>query len=141
MIQFILGSLYLIFISLIQLYFDDSFYNIDSTGKREFINHLVEKSINSKNCGVSAKKHYNYNYYFLLGSQEVRVCKNYFLSTLDISQTFVYTSLKNREPITGVVLPSKQGKHQNKVISEERKNLVIAHIYFFPTVDSHYRRT
>jgi hypothetical protein len=92
--------------------FFNSFYNIDNTGKREFINRLVEKSINSKNCGINAKKHYNYNYYFLLGNQKVRVCKKYFLYTLDISQTFVYTSLKNRESITGVVLPSKQGTNQ-----------------------------
>jgi hypothetical protein len=119
----------------------NSFYSIDNTGKREFINRLVEKSINSKNSGINAKKHYNYIYCFLLGNQKVRVCKKYFLSTLDISQTFVYMSLKNRESITGVVLLSKQGKHQKKVISEERKNLVIAHIYSFPTVDSHYRRT
>jgi hypothetical protein len=56
------------------------FYNIDNTGEREFINRSVKKSLNSKNSGIDAKKHYNYN--FLLRNQKVRVCKKYFYQLL-----------------------------------------------------------
>jgi hypothetical protein len=53
----------------------NSFYNIDNMGKRQFINRSVEKSLNSKNSGIDAKKH---NYKYLLGNQKVQVCKKYF---------------------------------------------------------------
>jgi hypothetical protein len=75
-----------------------------------------------------------------LGNEKVRVCKTYYLLTLAISEQFVYTTLKNREVITGVPIPLNVGKHRKNFISEERKNFVRTHINSCPTFESHYRR-
>jgi hypothetical protein len=104
------------------------------------VNRTVEKSANRSFLNVSSKKNFNFKYHFFLGNEKVRVCKTYYLLTLAISEQFVYTTLKNRELITGVPIPLNIGKHRKKFISEERKNFVRSHINSFPTFESHYRR-
>lgn len=117
-----------------------SFYNIDLKGKRDLINRSVEKSLISKNSSNSVKR-YNYNYHFFVGNHKIGVCKQYFLSTLDISQTFVYSVLNSRDLVSGVISSPKRGKHKKKVISLERKTIIRNHINSFPCVTSHYRRS
>ncbi len=80
------------------------------------------------------------NITFIWANERIRVCKLFYLSTLNISQKVVYNAHKNKNLISGNAFPSRSGKHVKKSISEERKNIVREHINSFPKVESHYRR-
>ena len=68
------------------------------------------------------------------------VCKNYFLATLGVSESFVHNALRNQQG--GVYLGTdKRGKHEphNKT-TKNAMEVVQKHIESFPVVDGHYTR-
>lgn len=73
--------------------------------------------------------------------EKIRVCKTFFLETLDISDQMVITANKKALSI-GICSTDKRGKHKNRPhsISLQKKQFVREHIKSFPTVDSHYCR-
>lgn len=79
---------------------------------------------------------------FTLGAQTFRVCKTFFLQTLDISAKFSTFALDGVSTSTGVQKKDSRGKHNNRRsrISEEEKSFIRTHINSFPRVDSHYCR-
>jgi hypothetical protein len=86
------------------------------------------------NASVHAKtqKHCSY---FLFGK---KICRDFFLKTLGISAQAVITS---REKFNETDTTDKRGKHGNhKMLSEEKRQAVIAHVRSFPAYCSHYNR-
>lgn len=75
---------------------------------------------------------------FLMG---FRVCKQFFLNTLAITNRR-FTTVCNKISKEGFVQTDQRGKHppSNK-ISEQRRNDVISHIKMFPRYRSHYSRS
>ena len=87
-------------------------------------------------------KKYTFRYFLYVGSSKIRVCKDYYLGTLSISQKPIHNFHKNKkDPVTGILAADCRGKHPKRKISEESKNRVRSHTESFPTVESHYRYT
>lgn len=105
-----------------------------------FINGCMESCV-PKNPLRNAQKHRQKSVCLkLLGK---RVCKSFFLKTLDISQKRYDNVLKKKEISgTGVSPVDKRGKHvpRNK-ISDEKIKHIKKHIESFPKATSHYSRT
>ncbi|XP_053614598.1 uncharacterized protein LOC128677637 [Plodia interpunctella] len=70
------------------------------------------------------------------------VCKKQFLSTLSISEQFVYTAIQKTDSSTGTVTTDNRGKHQNHPckMSADVKKSVCDHIECLQPVESHYTR-
>ena len=80
-------------------------------------------------------------YYFHAEGQEKRVCKQFFLRTLDISEVPMNSALKERSENNSFVGEDKRGKRtpSNKT-PEEDLHHVRRHIESFPITESHYTR-
>lgn len=89
----------------------------------------------------NSRRKKSYAYYFTTPERKVRVCKQFYLSTLDISQSVIYRIHENKHQLTNCPLPPKKGKHTKRKIGDDIKSFVKAHIESFPTVESHYCRT
>ncbi|KAL4703105.1 hypothetical protein ACJJTC_018142 [Scirpophaga incertulas] len=72
----------------------------------------------------------------------LRVCKKQFLSTLSISEQFVYTAIQKTNKSTGIVTTDNRGKHKNhpRKLTEDVKKSVCDHIKHLQPVESHYVR-
>lgn len=69
-----------------------------------------------------------------------RVCKVFFINTLSISETFVYTALEKAQAGLGMV--DKRGVHDNRPrkMEELTEDSILIHIKMFPVKESHYIR-
>lgn len=85
-----------------------------------------------------SRRKYTYQYFLENNDGRERVCKAFFLDTLNIGEkTVTYTS--NRSDTVRCV--DKRGKKSgSQRISEENRNVIRKHIESFPTVQSHYCR-
>lgn len=114
--------------------------NIDR--QRDYIiSHVTRKEAARKRKENSRRK-FSQSYYFDVDGIKYRVCKRFFLQTLDISEKFVRISLeKSGRSRTGVASPDRRGKHTpgNK-LSEEIIQFASAHIDSFPRVPAHWCR-
>lgn len=79
------------------------------------------------------------SYYLTVNGKQIRVCKDFYLETLDISQTRIKTYHKNKDPSVGTPSPYRTGNN-NKKTSEAKLAEVHQHIQSFPRVESHYSR-
>ena len=81
-------------------------------------------------------------YSFKKGSEVVRVCKRFFLKTIDISHGPLITALKGRGEAGPFVGEDRRGRHTpaNKA-SDGVIQRVKTHIESFPQIESHYTRS
>lgn len=87
---------------------------------------------------VSRKKH-SLSYFLPIDGQNIRVCKTFYLSTLDISQKRInnyYASKHAGDTPTRL----RWGQNPNRIVPEEIKNDIREHINSIPRVESHYCR-
>lgn len=121
----------------------NSYWNLDDKEKRHFYPANVKRALCERKRTEAAvsQKPYNLNYSFNYLQQDIRVCQQFFINTLDINKGRVYYFFrqgKKRSTITPG--PATHGKHAKKKLSEELKQGVRDHINRFPAVDSHYCR-
>lgn len=69
--------------------------------------------------------------------KDIRVCKEFYLSTLDISSRRVQWFFEQSDKSFN----DRRGKHTKKKISLEAKNIIRDHIKSFPKMPSHYCRS
>lgn len=81
----------------------------------------------------------NHAFYFYKDEQKIRVCKQFFVATLGITNRCIRTV---KEKITnGTLGEDNRGKHTNhKEVSKDIKDGVRSHISSIPTIESHYTR-
>lgn len=82
---------------------------------------------------------YNIAYYFTIDESRIRVCKQFFMKTLDIGDKFIRNCWKKIDEC-GVLEKEKRGKHTKKKVDDGLKEQVRAHIRSFPKIESHYLR-
>ncbi|XP_012560119.1 uncharacterized protein LOC105846187 [Hydra vulgaris] len=122
----------------------DNFWTLDDDGKKHFYSKTTE-NLEKKRCqtaaGDNSRRKTSYYYSFFVSNTQYRVCKSYYLSTLNISSHRVFYFHKfNKSLTTGTPLQSKSGKHVKKRLLEESKQVVRDHINLFPKIDAHYSR-
>lgn len=119
------------------------FWNLNDNEKLHFFNKNVERQPKARKRSQKENnvRNYSYFYYFHTEGNKIRVCKSYFLSTLDISQRRIsYFFEKKISTVTQTPSGYEKGKHTKKAIKEETKDIVRMHIESFPRVQSHYCR-
>uniref|UniRef100_A0A915INY2 Uncharacterized protein n=1 Tax=Romanomermis culicivorax TaxID=13658 RepID=A0A915INY2_ROMCU len=73
--------------------------------------------------------------------EKLKVCKEFFLRTLDISHRRIPTAFEKTDECNTVQIPSHQGKHAPKhKLKAPYRQAVIDHINSFQKVPSHYCR-
>ena len=88
----------------------------------------------------AGRKKESHQYYLTVHGTRIRVCKQFFLKTLDIGERTIYYNLekKNHCTLSGT---DQRGKCKSvNAISDERIQFVKKHIESFPTMASHYCR-
>ena len=108
----------------------------------EFIVRHVKESPRAVITNEDSERTCAVKYHFRHEGKEVRVCKDMFVKTFNISNTVIDTAfakLGNR----GAISPSKQGKHNKcgNAIPLSLKESVRHQIALFPKVDPHYVRS
>lgn len=91
-------------------------------------------------CDEPHRKHtYSFKYYLNVEGEKVRVCKQFYLGTLAISQKPVYNTHMKKNQTTSMPKSDARGKHaKKKCIDENQKEQIKTHISSFPVVESHY---
>lgn len=86
------------------------------------------------------RKKFSFKYFFERESLRLRVCQQFFLNKLNISQARIYYFFNVVQNKVNVPRSPRTGRHIKHCISEDRLQEIRAHIESFPTVDSHYCR-
>ncbi|XP_049886799.1 uncharacterized protein LOC126381347 [Pectinophora gossypiella] len=82
----------------------------------------------------------NSAFYFTVDNNKLRVCKTFFINTLDITDRMIRT-VKDKTDEHGFVEDDRRGKHRNhKTTSSDLIQDMIDHINSIPRIESHYLR-
>ena len=89
-------------------------------------------------CDTTSRRWKCYKNFLFDG--ENSVCKDFYLSTLTISQRIVYDVHGKKDVVSDVTKPDGRSKHNkhHPLVSEANRQSEIDHINSFPVVDSHY---
>lgn len=122
----------------------DAFYDLSSLQlQREFICRPVEvKQKSRKTAGDQSRRTLTYEYYLTIRRFErKKVCKNFFLSTLAITERMMRGSIK-KVTDEGTVEVKKRGGRVLSLKERDAKirRLVNSHIDRFPRMESHFCR-
>ncbi|KAL0821161.1 hypothetical protein ABMA28_005780 [Loxostege sticticalis] len=83
----------------------------------------------------------NNAFYFTVNEQRIRVCKQFYINTLDISDRQIRT-VKAKTDSQGFLEQEKRGKHDNrKRINSDVLQDIKDHINSIPRIESHYLRS
>ena len=120
------------------------FGKLSDDEKRLFFSKTVTRYIKKRSRvkGTSRRK-FSYTYRLFVDKQSVRVCKEFYISTLDISQRRISYFFENmRQDTTGIPRTSTRGQHKgNRKYFDEHCKFVVDHINSYPKVESHYCRS
>lgn len=86
----------------------------------------------------NSRKKYSFKYFLIKDEIKTRVCKQFYLETLDISQRRI--GHQHKKAVQND-FSEKRGLHTKRCISEEIKSYIRDHIKSFPRVPSHYCRS
>nr|CAH7766802.1 unnamed protein product [Callosobruchus chinensis] len=109
--------------------------------QRSFVSScLVEVVSKYRYTNAENPRGFNHAFYFTLQNEKTRVCKTFFINTLDISDRMVRT-VKRKKDSCGFVKQDLRGKHDNhKKVDERLVQEMVEHIDSIPRIESHYVR-
>lgn len=113
----------------------------DSNKQRQYLAPLIKEIPKERVRAGSneSRRKITRNYFFYKNNKEIQVCLGFFLSTLNVSETFVRNILKKRDESNTVVSPDKRGRHCPSVKRpDDSREIIRNHINSFPSVPSHY---
>lgn len=99
--------------------------------------HVTRKSKRTETAG--SRKVNSLEYSLQSSGVEVRVCKKFFLHTLDISGQMIETVFKKMAS-NGIISSEKRKFPSSRKLSDAAKQSIQQHIALFPTMPSHYCR-
>lgn len=81
-------------------------------------------------------------FHFKVDGKLVKVCRDCFIRTLDVTQMFVTLAILNQNAsVSGAISNDKRGRHSpHNKHSVDKLNEIRQHISSFPTYESHYTR-
>lgn len=116
-----------------------TFWQLNDEHKNYFYEKFIMKTKIRRKTVKYQKKFFTYNYFFQKADRIQRVCKKFFLNTLNISERRIYYFFKHKIDVrTGLPISPTKGKHtkhkiKDKIIQEIKENIMA-----FPCVESHY---
>lgn len=120
--------------------------NMGSYAKKMFIIHNTKRQVTARpktqrDENDEAKRQFSFKYFFHVNDVKVRVCKRFFLGTLNISQKPVYNA-HNEKSDCDTPKADMRGKSEkcSRKHPVERTDTIRKHILSFPLVQSHYCR-
>lgn len=119
------------------------FWGLSDELKNHFYSKHIRRyrAIRKRTKKEVSRKTYSYDYFFYVSGVKIKICQEFFLNTLNISKTRIYYFFRKiQDPNTNVPRSPIIGKHKKKVIPDEDKDKVRAHISSFPVIESHYCR-
>ena len=108
--------------------------------QRDFICQNVSVSQPKRQYGKTKRREIASKFSFKIGQTTIRVCKKFFLTTLDIGKKTVEYALKKQEHGTYQGSDMRGKASSANKIPEECVKIVHEHIKSFPTMESHYTR-
>lgn len=126
-----------------QLKLFNQFWKLSDEKKLHFYSKFVERkdALRKRTANEHSRKHKTFVYHFELNGQFIRVCREFFLTTINVSQSRIYYFFRtNMNTATGVAKSPMKGKHQKHCIPPDVLDHIREHIKSFPVVDSHYCR-
>ncbi|CAG4958976.1 unnamed protein product [Parnassius apollo] len=115
----------------------------DSNRQRDFVKNAM-KEVKPKYSlhNAQSKRSINAAYHLTVDGIIIRVCKKFFMHTLDIGHSFRTTACK-KTTSSGIVLEDLRGKHnkKGKLLPVFVKDGVREHLNSYPTKESHYCRS
>lgn len=108
--------------------------------QRDFILKHVAHKQSSLCTGARRERSSIREYHIMSKEAKKRVCKSFFMSTLDIGKKVIDFAIRKQQE-GGTILPDQRGRHQTSTkIPEDQAQFVHDHIRSFPTMLSHYCR-
>ena len=117
-------------------------WSLNDLGKRHFYSSTTSMSAKSRVRRAANPNHKKntYTYCFKKSGQKIRVCKEFYLFTLNISEKRVRNYHSTKNEMTGVPSDYRRGKTPSNAIDKSVKDKVREHISSIPRVESHYCR-
>jgi hypothetical protein len=119
------------------------FWRLSDEKKLHFYAKFVERenTVRKRTEAEVSRRQNSFTFFFEVDGNRIRVCRDFFLSVIQISKQRVYYFFKSKfNPGTGVALTPTKGKHVKKITNPQALEGVRAHINSFPVVESHYCR-
>ncbi|CAG9773458.1 unnamed protein product [Ceutorhynchus assimilis] len=122
-----------------------TFWALPYQGQRDFIaSNITVREVKRRRVGnAESRKDFTRGYYLLLLNERVKVCRKFFMNTLDVTDKLLrYTELHRNEIVSmSQVQVDRRGRHppKNKTAANVRTD-VINFIKMLPAVPSHYCR-
>ena len=118
--------------------FDEFWWFSDTEKQADYMRTSEKTSTKRKTLkDKESRKKYSYTYFLIKGSDKMRVCKDFYLHTLDISQRRIeWAHLKAEKEKH----EDKRGKRITYQVADEEIEIIKEHINSFPRIPSHYCR-
>ena len=117
------------------------FWSINDNEKMNFFAKTTTQETKKRpRGGAPRRRHRSLTYCLPVNDQNVRVCKMFYLTTLDINHKRVRTYHNSKHAMGGTPEHLKWGKSANNVVPQEIKDGIRVHINSIPRVESHYCR-
>lgn len=120
----------------------EAFWKIgDNARQRQFISaHIIDIIPKYRYPKDSSKRSCNQSFFLPKNKDKLRVCKRFFMATLNIGDTMIRTTLKKKDA-NGIVEQEMRGKHGNhNKLDHSLIDGVKNHINSIPRIESHYLR-
>lgn len=124
-----------------EAFFQDFWGLKDINRQRDFISrHMTPIQRKYRYTTTQKGRQLNNAFYFTKMGQQIRICKTFFMNTLDINNRVIQTVVKKRKD-TGLVEEDKRGKHHgHHKLPDGIKESIRNHINSIPRIESHYLR-
>jgi len=97
-----------------------------------------KEKVRSRRAENPNRKKVSYSYYFTIDGTDTRICKEFYLKTLDIDEKRIRNSHCSKNEC-GIPMPYRRGKKQHTKFVDT-KDFIRKHIESIPKVESHYCR-
>jgi len=119
----------------------DNFWQLNDTEKNTFYAQTTDKFVKAtkRTKKAQSRRQNTMQYYLVKGIDRIRVCKQFYLSTLDISAKRIEYFYKRQER-DDMNFVDRRGGHTKKRIPEIELKRIRDHVNMFPRIPSHYCR-
>ena len=109
--------------------------------KLQFCGKTTIKQADKRVGNVPTRRRNSIRYYIPCEGENVRVCKAFYLTTLDISHKRVCTYHNSKQAMGGTPVHLRWGENTNTVVPQAIKDGIRDHINAIPRTESHYCRS